>query len=190
MPRWIGSVILVLIVGLGYVAFVGRIPKGQFSIHRASADVVEIRTDVGTFSLNSSSRRQIGECLGVLRDRDTAIRAKVPNRTPAFNAQGLDGAEGTSAGALKGEDSLSYGLREIDEDELLPAEEVVFSAFIDDPHKVILGRPRVRDDLIDLARNQRRFIPVVLEAHRESFRQALHVSSTQVLILKSNLPTP
>jgi len=44
-----------------------------------------------------------------------------------------------SAGALEGEDLPADGLREIHESELGPTEQIVFSAFIDDPEEFVLG---------------------------------------------------
>jgi hypothetical protein len=80
------------------------------------------------------------------------------------------GASGLSGGALKGEDLPADRLGEVHERELRSTEKVVFSAFIDDSEELVLGRARVRDDLVDLAGNQRGFVPVVLQADRESFR--------------------
>ncbi len=59
MPEWLWSVILFFTVVLGYlalVAFMGRIRKGQFRIHRAATGAIEIQTDVGMFSVDPSAR--------------------------------------------------------------------------------------------------------------------------------------
>ena len=67
MPERVWPGIVVLAVALAYVAFVafiGQIRKGQFSIHGAATDLVEIRTDMGTFYLDSSSRALTVTALG------------------------------------------------------------------------------------------------------------------------------
>jgi len=43
-------------------------------------------------------------------------------------------------------------------------EEIVFAALIDDADKAVLGRTFVGDDLVDLSWDQRRFIPLVVDA--------------------------
>jgi hypothetical protein len=70
MPEWLWTTVLVLAAALGYlafVAFIGRIRKGQFSIRDAATDLVRIRTDVGTFSLNAASRVLTVEVTGQRR---------------------------------------------------------------------------------------------------------------------------
>ena len=71
MPEWLWTTVLVLAAALGYfafVAFMGRIRKGQFSIQGAATDLVRIRTDVGTFSLNAASRVLTVEVTGQRRN--------------------------------------------------------------------------------------------------------------------------
>lgn len=57
------------------------------------------------------------------------------------------------AGVLYREDFLSYRRRKIDQDKLILVEEVILTAFVDDSHKVVLGRSRIRHDPVDLSQN-------------------------------------
>jgi len=58
------------------------------------------------------------------------------------------------AGFLNSENLLSHSLREVDKNELILMEKVVFSTLVDNPHEIVLGCARIRQDSIDLAKNQ------------------------------------
>jgi hypothetical protein len=68
------------------------------------------------------------------------------------------------AGSLKSEDPLPNSLRKVDEGELSFIEKVIVPALVDDPYKIVLGCSRIWQNSIDLAEDQRGFIPGILEA--------------------------
>lgn len=78
------------------------------------------------------------------------------------------------AGFLKSENLLPYSLRKVDEGELSFVEKVIVPALVDDPYEVVLGYSRIGQNSIDLAEEQRRFVPSILEAQRKLFHWAFH----------------
>jgi hypothetical protein len=72
------------------------------------------------------------------------------------------------------ENLLPNGLRKIDEGELTLVEQIVVSAFVNDPHQIVLGGSRIGHDSIHLAENEGGFIPRILEAQREWIRWLFH----------------
>jgi len=102
----------------------------------------------------------------------------------------LAGFVGLLAGVLKRENLLSYGQRKVDKNELIFVVKVVLPALVDDPYKIVLGCPRIRQNSIHLTEDQRGFVPGILDAQRKWFRRLLHCSSRYSLIFKSLLPMP
>ena len=83
-----------------------------------------------------------------------------------------------SAGLLKSENLFSHSLRKVDKSELAFVKKIVLAALVDDPYEIVLGCSRVGQDSIDLAEDQRGFVPAIFEAERKSFHRALHGLST------------
>ena len=101
-----------------------------------------------------------------------------------------DGSSTLLAGSLKSEDSCPYSLGKFDEGEPAFVEKVVVSALVDDPDEIVPGWTGVGEDSIDLAENQRGFVPRVLEAQGKSLGWLFHGVSKYFLILRSRLPMP
>jgi hypothetical protein len=81
--------------------------------------------------------------------------AAPPNgRWAGVMISGAIGFSAKSAGPLKRKNLLSYCLRKIDQGELLLVEKIILPALVDDPHEVVLGRPRIGHDSIDLPKDQ------------------------------------
>lgn len=60
--------------------------------------------------------------------------------------------------------SLLYYGREVNEEEITLVIQVIFAAFVNDPHKIIFRGFRIRDDLVDLAWNERGLVIGVVYA--------------------------
>ena len=78
------------------------------------------------------------------------------------------------AGFLKSENLLSYSLGKVDKSELVFVEKVVVPALVDDPYEIVLGCSRIGQNPIDLAEDQRGFVPSILEAQRKLFGRSFH----------------
>jgi hypothetical protein len=78
------------------------------------------------------------------------------------------------AGFLKSENSLPYGLRKVHEGELSFVEQVIVPALVDDPYQIVLGGSRIGHNSIDLAEDERGFIPRILKAQRKWFHWVFH----------------
>ena len=78
------------------------------------------------------------------------------------------------AGLLKSENLLSHGLGKVDKSELAFVEKVVVSALVNDPYEIVFRCSRVGQNSIDLAENQRGFVPRILEAQRKVFGRSFH----------------
>src|SRR3990172_6459398 len=88
------------------------------------------------------------------------------------------------------EDSLRYRSWKVDEQEMALVVQVVLAAFIHDTHEVILGGPRIRNDPVDLAWNERRLVIGVVDTQSKWLCRLFHFSSRYLLIFKSRLPIP
>lgn len=75
------------------------------------------------------------------------------------------------------EDSLRYRSWKVDEQEMTLVVQVVLAAFIHDTHEVILGGPRIRNDPIDLAWNERRLVIGVVDTQSKWLCRLFHFSS-------------
>jgi hypothetical protein len=60
---------------------------------------------------------------------------------------------------LKSENLPSYSLGKLDKSELMFVEEVVVPALVDDPYEIVLGCSGIGQNSIDLAEDERGFIP-------------------------------
>ena len=78
------------------------------------------------------------------------------------------------AGFLKSKNLLPYGLWKVDKGELSSVEQVIVAAFIDDPYQIVLGRSRIGHNSIDLAEDERSFIPSILKAQRKWSHRVFH----------------
>ena len=68
------------------------------------------------------------------------------------------------AGVFQGEYALRYRRRKVDEEKIALVIQVVLAAFINDPDKIILRGLWIRNDLVDLAWNERRLVVGVVDA--------------------------
>ncbi len=58
------------------------------------------------------------------------------------------------AGPFDRENLLSYGIGKVDENELAFVEKVILAALVDDPHKIVPGRPGIGNDPVNFAEDQ------------------------------------
>ena len=84
------------------------------------------------------------------------------------------GASSMLAGFLKSENLLSYSLGKVNKSELSFVEKVIVPALVDDPYEIILGCTRIGQDSIDVAEDQRGFVPGILEAQRKLLGRSFH----------------
>jgi hypothetical protein len=75
---------------------------------------------------------------------------------------------------LKSENLPSYSLGKLDKSELMFVEKVVVPALVDDPYEIVLGCSGIGQNSIDLAEDERGFIPRILEAQRKLFGRSFH----------------
>jgi len=94
------------------------------------------------------------------------------------------------AGVFQVEDSLRYRSWKVDEQEMALVVQVVLAAFIHDTHEVILGGPRIRNDPVDLAWNERRLVIGVIDTQSKWLCRLFHFASKYLLIFKSRFPIP
>jgi len=78
------------------------------------------------------------------------------------------------AGFLESENLLPYSLRKVDEGELSFVKKVIVPTLVNDPYEIVLGCSRIGQNSIDLAEDQRGFVPGILEAQRKWFHRAFH----------------
>ena len=94
------------------------------------------------------------------------------------------------AGVFQVKDSFRYRSWKVDEQEMALVVQVVLAAFIHDTHEVILGGPRIGNDPVDLAWNERCLVIGVVDTQSKWLCRLFHFSSKYLLIFKSRFPIP
>ena len=120
-------------------------------------------------------------------------RAFVEDAFPLGNSQhGQPCVAATArlAGVFQVEDSLRYRPWIVDEQKMALVVQVVLAAFIHDTHEIILGGPRIRNDPVDLAWNERRLVIGVVDTQSKWLCRLFHFSSKYLLIFKSRFLIP
>jgi len=67
---------------------------------------------------------------------------------------GVAGSKDLLTGFLESENLSSRSFRKVDKDKPTLVEQVVLTTFVDDAYEIVLGRPRIGQDSIDLAKDQ------------------------------------